>query len=331
MDLNTKNGEEAAMDNEDLPEEEWTGETQDEILLTVESEYTGQRVDKYLSESMDAVTSRTQVQGWIKDGFVTANGAPVKSNHKVSEGERITIRIPAPVEAEIEPESMELDVVYEDRDVIVINKPRGMVVHPAAGHYSGTLVNGLMYHCKDLSGINGKLRPGIVHRIDKDTSGLIMAAKNDNAHSKLSEQLKQHSVTRKYIAVVHGVMQHERGTIDAPIGRDPHDRKLYTVTEKNSKHAVTHFTVMERLKEFTVLELKLETGRTHQIRVHMKYIGFPLVGDPAYGKSRDKEMKGQALHAAVLGFNHPVTSEYMEFNRPIPDDMRELLDRLRMK
>lgn len=315
----------------DQPEEEWAEEAADDILLTVESEFAGQRVDKYVYESMDTVTSRTQVQGWIKDGFVTVDGLPVKANHKVEEGERITVRIPPAVEAEIEPEPMELDIVYEDGDVIVVNKPRGLVVHPAAGHYTGTLVNGLMFHCKDLSGINGKLRPGIVHRIDKDTSGLIMAAKNDNAHRRLAEQLKEHSVTRKYIAVVHGVMQHEMGTVDAPIGRDPQDRKLFTVTEKNSKPAVTHFAVVERLKEFSVLELKLETGRTHQIRVHMKYIGFPLVGDPAYGKSRDKEMAGQALHAAVLGFVHPGTGEYMEFSRPMPDDMKELLERLRMR
>lgn len=322
---------EPVQDDRELPELEWSEDASDELMLTVEPEFTGQRVDKYIYDSLDVVTSRTQIQGWIKDGCVTVNGVPVKSNHKVSEGERITVRIPAPVEAEIEPEPMELDVVYEDGDIIVVNKTRGLVVHPAAGHYSGTLVNGLLFHCKDLSGINGELRPGIVHRIDKDTSGLIMAAKNDNAHRKLADQLKEHSVTRKYIAVVHGVMQHERGTVDAPIGRDPHDRKLYTVTEKNSKHAVTHFTVLERLKDFTVLELKLETGRTHQIRVHMKYIGFPLVGDPAYGKSRDKEMKGQALHAAVLGFKHPVTEEYLEFSRPIPGDMQELLERFRKK
>lgn len=312
------------------PEEEWLDDSEDELVLTVETEFAGQRIDKYLSDSMDTVVSRTQVQGWIKDGYVTLNGLPVKPNHKLEEGEVIHVRIPKPVEVEIDPEEIPLDVVYEDSDVIVVNKPRGLVVHPAAGHYSGTLVNGLLHHCTDLSGINGKLRPGIVHRIDKDTSGLLMAAKNDIAHRGLAEQLKEHSVTRKYIAVVHGVMQHERGTVDAPIGRDPHDRKLYTVTDKNSKHAVTHFTVLERLKEHTVLELKLETGRTHQIRVHMKYIGFPLVGDPAYGKSRDKEMKGQALHAAVLGFRHPSTDEYLEFSAPVPDDIRELLERLRM-
>lgn len=321
----------------DLEEEEGFDETleegaeaEDEIELTVESEFAGQRIDKYVGESMDSVVSRTQIQGWIKDGHVEANGQAVKPNYKVSENDRITVRVPKPVETEIAPEPMDLEIVYEDSDVIVVNKPRGLVVHPSAGHYTGTLVNGLLHHCKDLSGINGKLRPGIVHRIDKDTSGLIMAAKNDNAHQSLAKQLKDHSVTRKYVAVVHGVMQHELGTVDAPIGRDSHDRKLYTVTDKNSRHAVTHFTVVERLKDFTVLELKLETGRTHQIRVHMKYIGFPLVGDPFYGRSRDKEMKGQALHAAVLGFEHPSTGEYLEFSAPLPADIEELLERLRM-
>jgi 23S rRNA pseudouridine1911/1915/1917 synthase len=318
-------------EEEGLDEAEGVEETfSDEIELTVEAEFAGQRIDKYVGESMDSVVSRTQIQGWIKDGHVEVNGAPVKSNYKVSEADRVNVKIPKPAEVEIAAEPIALEVIYEDSDVIVINKPRGLVVHPAAGHYSGTLVNGLLHHCKDLSGINGKLRPGIVHRIDKDTSGLIMAAKNDHAHQSLAKQLKDHTVTRKYIAVVNGVMQHETGTVDAPIGRDSYDRKLYTVTNKNSREAVTHFTVVERLKDFTVLELKLETGRTHQIRVHMKYIGFPLVGDPFYGKSKDREMKGQALHAGVLGFEHPVSGEYLEFSVPMPDDMRELLERLRM-
>lgn len=330
-DKNAAGTEDLAEEVSSLPEEEWIDEAEDELVLTVESEFAGQRVDKYISDSIDMVVSRTQVQSWIKEGCVEVNGAVVKANYKTEENDRIIVRIPKPAEAEILPEDIPLEVVYEDSDVIVVNKPRGMVVHPSAGHYSGTLVNALLHHCTDLSGINGTLRPGIVHRIDKDTSGLLMAAKNDHAHQSLAGQLKEHSVTRKYIAVVHGVMQHELGTVDAPIGRDPHDRKLYAVTEKNSKHAVTHFTVLERLKEHTVLELKLETGRTHQIRVHMKYIGFPLVGDPAYGKSRDKEMKGQALHAAVLGFVHPSTGEYLEFSAPIPEDMKDLLERLRMK
>lgn len=315
---------EEAEEPDDLPEEAG------QLVLTVESEFAGQRIDKYVGESMDMVVSRTQIQNWIKDGFVQVNGFAVKSNYKVSAGDSIAVTVPKPEEAEIAPEAIDLEIVYEDSHVIVVNKPRGLVVHPAAGHYTGTLVNGLLHHCKDLSGINGSLRPGIVHRIDKDTSGLLMAAKNDLAHQSLAKQLKDHTVTRKYIAVVHGVVQHETGTVDAPIGRDSYDRKLFTVTEKNSRHAVTHFTVLERLKEFSVLELKLETGRTHQIRVHMKYIGYPLVGDPFYGKSRDKEMKGQALHAAVLGFVHPVTGEYLEFSAPLPEDMHHLLERLRM-
>jgi len=206
-----------------------------------------------------------------------------------------------------------------------------MVVHPAAGHPSGTLVNALMYHCKDLSGINGEIRPGIVHRIDKDTSGLIMVAKNDASHASLAAQLKEHSVTRRYIAVVHGNLSHDKGTVDAPIGRDPHDRKLYTVTEKNSKKSVTHFTVMERFGDCTLLELQLETGRTHQIRVHMKFIGHPLVGDPIYGRSKGTTMNGQALHAAVLGFIHPSTGEYKEFSVLIPEDMEEVLFTLRSR
>ncbi|MDF2938338.1 MAG: pseudouridine synthase [Paenibacillaceae bacterium] len=331
MDMDVNGREE--LDNSFPEEAEELDELQEEaggLVLTVESECAGQRIDKYVGESMDTVVSRTQIQNWIHDGFVQVNGFTVKPNYKVAEGDSIAVTVPKPEETEIAPEPMDLEIVYEDSHVIVVNKPRGLVVHPSAGHYTGTLVSGLLHHCKDLSGINGKLRPGIVHRIDKDTSGLIMAAKNDHAHQSLAQQLKDHTVTRKYIAVVHGVLQHDIGTVDAPIGRDTYDRKLFTVTEKNSRNAVTHFTVTERLKEFSVLELKLETGRTHQIRVHMKYIGYPLVGDPFYGKSRDKEMKGQALHAAVLGFVHPVSGEYLEFSAPLPEDMSQLLDRLRM-
>jgi 23S rRNA pseudouridine1911/1915/1917 synthase len=233
------------------------------------------------------------------------------------------------VELNIEPEPIPLDIVYEDADVIVVNKPRGMVVHPAPGHYTGTLVNALLHHCRDLSGINGVLRPGIVHRIDKDTSGLLMAAKNDKAHLSLAGQLKAHTVTRKYIAVVHGNVAHDRGTIDAPIGRDPSDRQRFTVTGKNGKEAVTHFIVLDRIQDYSVLELKLETGRTHQIRVHMKYIGHPLVGDPMYGRSKGNPIDGQALHAGVLGFAHPADGRYLEFAAELPEDMKHLLDVLR--
>lgn len=300
--------------------------------LTVEPEQAGERIDKYIADSLEDGYSRTQIQLWVKDEHIKVNGKAIKTNYKLRANDEIVLIIPDPVELDIDSEKMELDVVYEDSDVIVINKPRGMVVHPAPGHYTGTLVNGLMYHCKDLSGINGVLRPGIVHRIDKDTSGLLMAAKNDVAHSSLAEQLKNHTVTRKYLAVVQGVISHENGTIDAPIGRDPHDRKLYTVTEKNSKEAITHFLVQERFSENTLVELKLETGRTHQIRVHMKFIRHPLMGDPSYGRGGKNEfIDGQALHAEVLGFVHPRSGEYLEFTAPIPQDMQELLEMLRLR
>ncbi len=296
---------------------------------TVEAEEAGERLDKYAADSLEGDISRTQVQQWIKEGFLTVNGNAVKPNYRLQEGDVVTVRIPEPAPAEIAPEPIPLDIAYEDSDVIVVNKPRGMVVHPAPGNYSGTLVNGLMHHCRDLSGIGGVLRPGIVHRIDKDTSGLLVVAKNDHAHLSLSAQLKAHSVTRKYLAVAHGNLVHDYGTIDAPIGRDPRDRKLFTVTDKNGKHAVTHFTVLERFGNYTYLELKLETGRTHQIRVHMKFIGHPLAGDPAYGRSKGLSMNGQALHAAVLGFAHPRTGQYLEFQAPLPADMTELLETLR--
>lgn len=305
-------------------------ETAELVELFVEQNQSGERIDKYVAESVDDSFSRSQVQLWIKGGYVTVGGSPVKPNYKVQNGDEVVVRIPEPADAAIEPEAIPLDVVYEDSDVIVVNKPRGLVVHPAPGHYSGTLVNALLHHCKDLSGINGELRPGIVHRIDKDTSGLIMAAKNDLAHNGLAAQLKEHTVTRKYLALAHGKVSHDHGTIDAPIGRDSQDRKLFTVTDKNSKHAVTHFLVTERFDKYTLLELKLETGRTHQIRVHMKFIGHPLVGDPFYSKSKGSlGMEGQALHAATLGFVHPRSGEYLEFEAPLPDDMQLVLTRLR--
>lgn len=296
---------------------------------TVTDVEAGSRIDKFLSDTMGEAASRSQIQHWIKDQNVTVNDKPIKANYKIVEDDQILLHIPDPVPVEIVPEAIPLVIAYEDHDLIVVNKPRGMVVHPAAGHPSGTLVNALMYHCKDLSGINGEIRPGIVHRIDKDTSGLLMVAKHDRSHASLAEQLKQHTVTRKYLAVVHGIVSHQFGTIDAPIGRDTRDRKLYAVKGNNSKHAVTHFTVLEHFKNCTLLELKLETGRTHQIRVHMKFIGHPLVGDPVYGKSKGISMNGQALHAAVLGFIHPIRGEYMEFEAPLPDDMQYLLDILR--
>lgn len=296
---------------------EWIAEAQDQ----------GERVDKFVAEASDEDVSRSLVQQWIKDGHLKVNGAPVKANYKLSAGDQLELLTPEPEELNLTAENIPLEVVYEDGDMIVINKPRGLVVHPAPGHYSGTLVNALLYHCQDLSGINGVMRPGIVHRIDKDTSGLLMVAKNDTAHQSLAAQLKEHTVVRKYLAVVHGNVTHEQGTVDAPIGRDPFDRKLYTVTERNSKKAVTHFAVLERYGDHTLLELRLETGRTHQIRVHMKFIGHPLVGDPAYGPSRGKgaTMDGQALHAAILGFTHPRTGEHLQFEAEIPADMQHLI------
>ena len=303
--------------------------SQEPIEWTVEILFANERIDKFITEALEEDISRTLVQQWVKDGHVKVNGKAVKPNYKLSVQDVIALHIPEPQGVELAAENIPLNVVYEDSDVIVINKQRGLVVHPAPGHYSGTLVNALMYHCKDLSGINGELRPGIVHRIDKDTSGLIMSAKNDKAHASLAEQLKAHTVNRKYIALVHGHLQHDQGTIDAPIGRDSHDRKMYTVTEKNSKTAVTHFVVIERFGDFTLVELKLETGRTHQIRVHMKFIGHPLVGDPMYGKSKGMLMDGQALHAAILGFKHPRTGEWLQFEAPIPPDMENLIQTIR--
>ncbi|CDN45051.1 MULTISPECIES: RluA family pseudouridine synthase [unclassified Paenibacillus] len=297
---------------------------------TVAAEDAKTRLDKFITDKVnDPSVSRTQVQEWIASGAALVGGRPAKANYKLSEGDLLQVAVPEPQAAEIVPEDIPLDIVYEDGDVIVINKPRGMVVHPAPGHSSGTVVNALMFHCKDLSGINGMLRPGIVHRIDKDTSGLLMAAKNDLAHLSLAAQLKDHSVTRKYIALVHENMHHDIGTIDAPIGRDDKDRKMFTVTTKGSKHAVTHFNVIERLGDYTLLELQLETGRTHQIRVHLKYIGHPLAGDPVYGRAKTVALAGQALHAAVLGFTHPRTGERLQFEAPIPDDMQHVLHSLR--
>ncbi|WP_025092548.1 RluA family pseudouridine synthase [Bacillus safensis] len=299
-----------------------------QVNIAVSEEQTSERLDKFLSTT-EPEWSRTQVQQWVKDGLIEVNGKQVKANYKVQAGDQIKVEIPDPEALDVEAESMDLDIYYEDADVLVVNKPRGMVVHPAPGHVSGTLVNGLMAHCKDLSGINGVMRPGIVHRIDKDTSGLLMVAKNDMAHESLVNQLVAKTVTRKYTAVVHGIIQHDTGTIDAPIGRDKKDRQSMTVTKENAKQAVTHFDVIERFKDFTVVECRLETGRTHQIRVHMKYIGYPLAGDPKYGPRKTVDFNGQLLHAGVLGFDHPRTGEYIEFTAPIPADMQAFIDSLR--
>lgn len=299
----------------------------DVVQFHIEEEYDRERIDKIIS-ALNEEWSRSQVQQWIKDGFVTVNGKTVKANYKCSVGDEVVIALPEPEPLDVEPEEMDLDIYYEDADVLVVNKPRGMVVHPAPGHMRGTLVNGLLAHCKDLSGINGVLRPGIVHRIDKDTSGLLMVAKNDMAHESLVNQLVNKTVTRKYKAIVHGVIPHDYGTIDAPIGRDKHDRQSMAVVE-DGKEAVTHFRVLERFSNFTFIECQLETGRTHQIRVHMKYIGYPLAGDPKYGPKKTLPIDGQALHAGVLGFTHPRTGEYLEFEAPLPPEFEQLLHMLR--
>ncbi|MED2943121.1 RluA family pseudouridine synthase [Bacillus swezeyi] len=296
--------------------------------MTVHEDHKSERLDKYLTV-IETDWSRTQVQQWIKEERVQVNEKAVKANYKVQPGDVVKVDVPDPEPLDVEAEPMDLDIYYEDEDVLVVNKPRGMVVHPAPGHLAGTLVNGLMAHCDDLSGINGVMRPGIVHRIDKDTSGLLMVAKNDMAHESLVNQLVNKTVTRKYTALVHGIIPHDHGTIDAPIGRDKKDRQSMTVTRENGKHAVTHFEVKERFEDFTVVECQLETGRTHQIRVHMKYIGFPLAGDPKYGPKKTIDFNGQALHAGVLGFDHPRTGEYVEFKVPLPEDMKNLLDNLR--
>lgn len=286
-----------------------------------------ERIDKFLTEKISEA-SRSQVQTWIKDEQITVNGSAVKANYKIQPEDNIEVVVPEPVEIDAKPEDIKLDIIFEDKDVVVVNKPQGMVVHPSLGHSSGTLVNALLYHTKDLSGINGKIRPGIVHRIDKDTSGLLMVAKNDVAHEKLSAQLKDKKAQREYVALVHGVIQHDKGTIDAPIGRDAKNRKKYAVVD-NGKTSVTHFEVIERFNKFTLLRLILETGRTHQIRVHMHYIEHPMAGDPIYGPRKTIKGNGQFLHAETLGFTHPTTGEEMKFSVPIPEIFTETLDTLR--
>ncbi|MFS8513407.1 MAG: RluA family pseudouridine synthase [Planifilum fulgidum] len=297
---------------------------------TVDEGGNGQRIDKWLV-SLDGVTwSRMMVQAWIRAGRVRVDGREVKVNYRLKEGETVALSVPPVEEIHIEPEAIPLDIRYEDEDVIVVNKPRGMVVHPAPGNPRGTLVNALLAHCKDLSGIGGVFRPGIVHRIDKDTSGLIMAAKNDQAHQALAAQLKAHRVERIYTAVVHHEIPHDRGTVDAPIGRDPHHRQRMAVVHRTGKRAVTHFVVRERFRDATLIECRLETGRTHQIRVHMQYIGHPLIGDLVYGPRKSRyPIRGQALHARVLGFDHPRTGERIRLEAELPQDMERLLAQLR--
>lgn len=286
------------------------------------------RIDKYLSLECEDI-SRSYIQKLLKAGQVLVNGKPVKASYVVEEEDMISLEVPEAIMPEIMAEPMDLDILYEDEDVLLINKPKGMVVHPAAGHYTGTLVNGLMYHCRDqLSGINGVMRPGIVHRIDMDTTGVIIACKNDMAHNSIAAQLKEHSMTRRYEAIVHGVLKEDEGTIDAPIGRHPAERKKMSINYNRGRNAVTHYRVLKRLKQYTHVECRLETGRTHQIRVHMASIHHPLLGDALYGPAKCpvSGLQGQTLHAGILGFIHPRTGVYMEFRAPLPDYFSRLLE-----
>ena len=298
------------------------------VVWTADEAGSGERLDRLLAERVCAGVSRSRIQQWIRDGRVLVNGAVVKPNYRVAAGDAIEIAPPPPEPTDIRPEPIPLDVVYEDEDVVVVDKPRGLVVHPAPGHMSGTLVNALVYHCKDLAGVGDALRPGLVHRLDKDTSGLLVVAKNDRAYASLVAQWKARTIARRYVALVEGVVAHDVGTIDAPVGRDPRDRLRFAVT-KGGKPAVTHFRVAERFRAHTMLELRLETGRTHQIRVHLKYIGHPVVGDPLYGRPGRWPIAGQALHAAELGFDHPRDGRRMTFVAPLPDDMRRLVEAMR--
>ncbi|MGH4125695.1 MAG: RluA family pseudouridine synthase [Clostridium sp.] len=300
----------------------------DSFEYKVDEDSVGTRLDVFISTRLEN-KSRSYVQGIIEGGAAFVNGKCRKSNYKLKVDEIIELSIPEPAELDVVAEDIPLDVIYEDSDVIVINKPQDMVVHPAPGNYSGTLVNALLYHCKDLSGINGILRPGIVHRIDKDTSGALVVAKNDNSHSSLAEQLKDHSMTRSYLALVEGIIKQEVGSVDEPIGRHPKDRIKMAVVESGKK-AITHYKVIERFGSYTLVECNLETGRTHQIRVHMAKIGHPLVGDLVYGfKKQHFNLKGQVLHAKMLGFIHPSTKKYMEFISPLPDYFEKLIIKLR--
>ena len=302
---------------------------EDVINLMADENNSGERIDKFLSDMLSSY-SRSYIQKLISDGLVLVNNKNIKSNCKLKCGDKITIYIPIPKELEIVAEDIPLDIIYEDEDIIVINKPKGMVVHPSAGHYTGTLVNALMYHCKDeLSAINGVLRPGIVHRIDMDTTGVIVACKNDAAHISISEQLKEHSITRYYYAICYNAFNNEEGTVDAPIGRHPTDRKKRAINYQNGKPAITHYKVLQNFNKFAYIRCQLETGRTHQIRVHMASISHPLLGDTMYCNAKPPfKLQGQTLHAGVLGFIHPRTGKYVEFSAPLPDYFQDLLKKL---
>lgn len=301
-------------------------DAEETIILTIDAENAGSRTDKFLCKALEI--SRTRAADLLDGGYVTVNGSIPKASMKLKAGDEVAVDLPEPENLDVLPEEMPLDVIYEDEDIIVINKPKGMVVHPAPGHVSGTLVNGLMNHCKDLSGINGVMRPGIVHRIDKDTSGLLVVAKNDAAHESLAGQLQNKTLRREYRAIVHKPFSHTIGTVDAPIGRDEKDRQKMAVTAKNSKPAVTHFEVLKNYKDFAYLNCRLETGRTHQIRVHMNYIGHPIAGDPKYGPRKTLDTQGQLLHAWALELVHPRTGEKMRFTADLDPIFAGVLDQL---
>lgn len=298
-----------------------------EFIFIITEEGEGERIDKYLNLLMESL-SRSYLQKLLTEQCVTVNGKQVKANYRLKTDDKIILQLPPAVTPDIEPEAIPLSVLYEDDDVIVINKPKGMVVHPAAGHYSGTLVNALLYHCAgNLSGINGILRPGIVHRIDKDTTGSVIACKNDFAHASIAAQLKEHTIIRKYHAIVCGNLKEDQGTIRTLIGRHPNDRKKMAVVSTGGKEAVTHYRVIERFGKYTYVECQLETGRTHQIRVHMSHIGYPLLGDEVYGRKESPyRLQGQTLHAKILGFKHPVTGEYIETDAPLPEYFKKLVN-----
>lgn len=297
--------------------------------LPIDASQKGSRLDKALSEYLDSV-SRSYLQKLIKEGYVTVNDKQEKASYRLEPDDMVMVTLPDEEPLDILPENIPLDILYEDPELLVVNKPKGMVVHPAAGHSGGTLVNALLYHCAgQLSGINGVQRPGIVHRIDKDTTGALVVCKTDRAHQSLAMQLKEHTITRRYQAIVLHNIKEDSGTVDAPIGRHPTDRKKMTVNERNGKRAVTHYRVLERFGNYTYIECRLETGRTHQIRVHMSHIGHPLLGDEIYGPAKYPfKLQGQCLHAMVLGFCHPVTGEYMEFKAPLPEYFNQLLQKL---
>ena len=300
-----------------------------EITFHISEQNCNVRIDRFLAEQLPDI-SRSYIQKLIKEKQIYVNGQPVKANYKTGTQDEIKIHIPELIEPDIVPENIPLDILYEDHDILIVNKPKGMVVHPAAGHYSGTLVNALMYYCKDdLSGINGVMRPGIVHRIDMDTTGSLLVCKNDIAHQKMADELKEHHIKRIYHAIVHGVIKEDEGTVDGPIGRHPIDRKKMSINYKNVKPAVTHYRVLQRFSNYTYVECQLETGRTHQIRVHMASIHHPLLGDSVYGPAKCPfKLQGQTLHAKILGIHHPVTGEYLEIDAPFPQYFSDLLIKL---